>query len=193
MIVVPAPGYTREDGHENIASHFPMNANEPDFGKFFLRGLLSSCLQYCFLGPKIYVATRDIHETGSTVLHKDVSDAVNILAYAEQRPGDVDFDAKWLLFLEKDSSILREFLREVDQRRRTANGDNKLRSPTWDPIHAHEFHISDDMLSELRCRGVVPFIIHQRYGEAVFIPPGCAHQVRWLILCPALPLTCASG
>lgn len=35
MIVVPAPGYTREDGHENVAAHFPMNANEPDFGKVF--------------------------------------------------------------------------------------------------------------------------------------------------------------
>lgn len=130
------------------------------------------------LGPKIYVATRDIHKTGSTVLHKDVSDAVNILAYAEQRPEGVNFDAEWLIFLEEDSSILRAFLREVDQTRRAANGDNELRSSTWDPIHAHEFHISGDMLSELRRRGVVPFIIHQRYGEAVFIPVGCAHQVR---------------
>lgn len=112
------------------------------------------------------------------MLHKDVSDAVNILVYAEQRPERVDFDAKWLIFLEESSPILRDFLREVDQKRRAANGDNEPRSPTWDPIHAQEFHISNDMLPELRRRGVVPFIIHQRYGEAVFVPVGCAHQVR---------------
>jgi hypothetical protein len=148
----------------------------------------------CYIiGPKIYVATADIHETGSTVLHKDVSDAVNILVYAEQRPEHLDFDAKWLLFLEEDSPKLCKFLREVDRKRRAANGDNKPRSPTWDPIHAQEFHIRDEMLPELYLLGVVPFVIHQRHGEAVFVPPGCAHQVRLSFLRSTSSLTHALG
>jgi len=75
--------------------------------------------------------------------------------------------ALWHIFLRRDADLLRQFLR--DKYDTTLEGD--------DPIHAHRYYLTKPLLRELAERyKVVPFEIHQRVGDAVFIPAGCPHQ-----------------
>ncbi|KAG9124751.1 hypothetical protein FRC07_010375 [Ceratobasidium sp. 392] len=67
MDALPIPNYTRRDGILNVASHFATNAIAPD------------------LGPKMYNAFASNEGPGgqgSTRLHMDMADAVNIMMYA---------------------------------------------------------------------------------------------------------------
>ena len=117
-----------------------------------------------FSGPKMYIATRDTDQCGSTPLHVDATCAVNILAYSHS-DGSGNSGARWLIFRREDIAELREYLQGAQRR------------PTDDPIHTRSVFVTNDMLQELANRGVIPYRIHQRPGEAVFIPAGCAHQV----------------
>jgi [histone H3]-dimethyl-L-lysine9 demethylase len=104
---------------------------------------------------------------GTTRLHMDVADAVNIMTHAcatpEGRPGY----ATWDIFRAEDASALRAFLRA------------RFCVPTHeDPIHRQCFYLDCEMRQELaRKYGVWSHRIYQTPGEAVFIPAGCAHQV----------------
>lgn len=117
------------------------------------------------LGPKLYVAGKDVNARGSTPLHLDVTSAVNIMVYvsgdAPASPG-----ALWHIFRAQDVTALRAYLCEM--------AGSELGE---DPIHAQKTYVTAPMLEELRERGVIPFQVQQRLGEAVFIPAGCAHQV----------------
>ncbi|RDX40357.1 hypothetical protein OH76DRAFT_1334227, partial [Lentinus brumalis] len=149
-IPLPCQDIARVDGKLNLAAHFPKNGNAPD------------------LGPKMYIATgsKDHGDTfGTTKLHLDVTDAINLLPWCADRKGAA---AVWHIFAAESAPKLREFLLEYDA------------DPSApDPIHSQRFYLSDPMISELSTKkGVRPWIIYQRYGDAVFIPAGCAHQVR---------------
>ncbi|THH01849.1 hypothetical protein EW026_g891 [Hermanssonia centrifuga] len=154
----PVPNYVRRDGVLNIASHFPSNTVAPD------------------LGPKMYNAMASFEaqgSKGSTRLHMDMADAVNIMLYAAPTPDGRQGSAAWDLFKAEDSLKLRKFLR------RKFKGQYQ-----HDPIHSQQFYLDAQLRQELFTEfGVMSYRIYQKPGDAVFIPAGCAHQVCNLADC----------
>lgn len=52
-----------------------------------------------------------------------------------------------------------------------------------DPIHGQQFYLDVDLRKALfEEYGVKSYRVYQRPGDGVFIPAGCAHQVRLLFL-----------
>ncbi|KIJ70383.1 hypothetical protein HYDPIDRAFT_172215 [Hydnomerulius pinastri MD-312] len=155
---VPVPNYVRRDGTLNIASHFPSNTVAPD------------------LGPKMYNAMSSFESAGSkgsTRLHMDMADAINIMTYAAPTPDGKPGCAAWDLFRACDAAKLRTFLR------RKFKG-----SYQHDPIHSQQFYLDSNLRKELYdIYGIKSHRVYQRPGEAVLIPAGCAHQVCNLADC----------
>ncbi|KAF6767664.1 JmjC [Kalmanozyma brasiliensis GHG001] len=164
-LAVPAPEYTTREGVLNLGSCYPIGVIQPD------------------LGPKMYnawPASEGPRGQGTTRLHMDIADAVNIMLYAappvgddipeEHRPGV----AAWDIFRASDADALRAFLREEHAKLKFQD----------DPIHIQRFFISAPQRVKLwRKYGVKSWRIYQKPGEAVFIPAGCAHQVCNLTDC----------
>ncbi|KAI6046475.1 hypothetical protein EDC04DRAFT_2627847 [Pisolithus marmoratus] len=156
---VPVPTYSRRDGALNIASHFPSNTVAPD------------------LGPKMYNAmasSESAGSKGSTRLHMDMADALNVMTYAASTPDGKPGCAAWDLFRASDSEKLRHFLRRKF----------KTNNYQHDPIHSQQCYVDSQSRKELfDTYGVKSYRVYQRPGEAVFIPAGCAHQVCNLADC----------
>ncbi|KAL6298095.1 Clavaminate synthase-like protein [Sparassis latifolia] len=154
----PVPNYVRRDGVLNLASHFPSNTVAPD------------------LGPKMYNAMASFEaqgSKGSTRLHMDMADAINIMLYANTTPDGRPGCAVWDLYKAEDSIKLRKFLRK------RFKGQFQ-----HDPIHSQLFYLDSTLRQELYQEyGVKSYRIYQKPGEAVFIPAGCAHQVCNLADC----------
>jgi hypothetical protein len=107
---------------------------------------------------------------GSTRLHLDVTSAVNIMLYAADLTDGSPGGAIWHIFPSAAQPILREFLRTESTIGIQESGD---------PIHNQAIYLTPTLLQLLAERhDVRPFSIHQRPGDAIFIPAGCAHQVR---------------
>lgn len=143
---------------------------------------------------------------GSTRLHMDMADALNIMTYAAPCADGSPGCAAWDLFRAQDSEKIRAFLREKftpvntnangagpgsdgntggasvnGQKGKTGRGSEW--SGTNDPIHGQQFYLDEDLRAELFNRvGVMSYRVYQRPGEAVFIPAGCAHQVRGVMV-----------
>ncbi|KAI0824650.1 Clavaminate synthase-like protein [Trametes gibbosa] len=154
----PVPNYVRRDGVLNIASHFPSNTVAPD------------------LGPKMYNAMASFESQGSkgsTRLHMDMADAINIMTYASPMPDGRPGCAAWDIFRADDTSKLRKFLKK------------KFKGQyQHDPIHSQQFYLDSSLRQELyKDHGVMSHRVYQRPGDAVFIPAGCAHQVCNLADC----------
>ncbi|KAF8179254.1 hypothetical protein K438DRAFT_1725852 [Mycena galopus ATCC 62051] len=151
---VPVPNVVRRDGVLNLASHFHPQAVPPD------------------LGPKMYNAYANPKGTsrgshGSTKLHMDMADALNIMTHATDLPGGQSGAAAWDIFRAQDSNKIREFMRKKFPNLPTGQ----------DPIHSQQVYLDDTHLAELqRHAGVTSYRVYQKAGEAVFIPAGCAHQ-----------------
>ncbi|KIM21613.1 hypothetical protein M408DRAFT_101995 [Serendipita vermifera MAFF 305830] len=157
---VPAPNYTRRDGFYNISAHFPLNGVAPD------------------MGPKMYNAFKSREDGyGSTRLHMDMADAVNIMLYAAPLPGDTVGYAVWDIYPSESSAKIRKFLKE----------EYPLEtSPVQyvDPIHSQYFYLTPALRRKLFEKyKVSSWRIYQKPGDAVFIPAGCAHQVCNLADC----------
>ncbi|KAI1785486.1 hypothetical protein LXA43DRAFT_899759 [Ganoderma leucocontextum] len=158
----PCPDVTRYNGILNLASHYPVNsAVVPD------------------LGPKMYVALAsplDDDRYGTTNLHIDVTDAINILVWSSGTPSDSA--AIWDIIPFEALRALREFIQ-----------DKGLYTGAGDPIHAQAIFLTDEMIQQFTTHSKFPvWRIHQRLGDAVFIPAGCAHQVR--NVCNATKVAC---
>jgi lysine-specific demethylase 3 len=112
---------------------------------------------------------QDSHH-GSTRLHLDVTSAVNIMLYAAPYPDGSPGLALWHIFPLSDTNEIREFLQEAQSVGFNGQGD---------PIHSHDIYLTPLLLAMLEQRtGIWPYAIYQAPGDAVFIPAGCAHQVR---------------
>lgn len=112
---------------------------------------------------------------GSTGLHLDVSDAVNMMPdaplpqQADGSPNPNKGGACWDIFRAEDSDGLRDFLREKFGL-----------SKTMDPIHSQLYYIDLKLRKELwDSKKIKSWRFVQQVGEAVFIPAGCAHQVSF--------------
>ncbi|KAJ1023199.1 hypothetical protein NDA16_003352 [Ustilago loliicola] len=162
---VPAPEYTTREGVLNLASCYPTGVIQPD------------------LGPKMYnawPASEGKGGNGTTRLHMDIADAVNIMLYAASPTGqDVPEEhqpgvAAWDIFRAEDADTLRIFLREEHAKLNFKD----------DPIHIQRFFISAPQRVKLWQKyGIKSWRIYQKAGEAVLIPAGCAHQVCNLTDC----------
>ena len=112
----------------------------------------------------MYIALAAKSDRGTTNLHLDVTDAVNMMPWGK---ANEEACATWDIFPRESALQLREFLRleyEVPM--------------TIDPIHSQSIYLSDAALERLASEtGVRPWRILQRVGDAVFIPAGCPHQV----------------
>jgi [histone H3]-dimethyl-L-lysine9 demethylase len=121
-------------------------------------------------GPKMYNSDGTMTENsshGSTRLHMDITDALNVMLWAAQQPNGEPGYANWQLFAPRDLDKIRKYLIE--------NGHFKSNG---DPIHSQSIYITTQMLHKLNVEyGVVPINIAQQPGMAVFIPGGWAHQV----------------
>ncbi|KAG6889022.1 hypothetical protein C0992_006718 [Termitomyces sp. T32_za158] len=232
---VPVPSYVRRDGVLNLASHFPEDTIAPDIGGFFFvsrvgvssfsfssRSLLFTPRHAPPLtltrtaGPKMYNAMATTQEAGSkgtTRLHMDMADALNIMTYAAPAPDGSQGCAAWDLFRAEDSDRIRAFLAEYVRARdapaagagagggvggdgsaganvgagAAAAAKGKEARVDWttnDPIHGQQFYLDEEMRERLYATtGVMSYRFYQRPGEAVFIPAGCAHQVANMADC----------
>ncbi|XP_036140897.1 lysine-specific demethylase 3A isoform X2 [Monomorium pharaonis] len=195
MKVLPLSEYTHRNGRLNLASRLPNCFVRPD------------------LGPKMYNAYGSaLHSNkGTTNLHLDISDAVNVMVYVGM-PKDVTED--------ESKKTTAEAMRAIDEagcdiltRRRArkeeekpgalwhiyaARDADKIRDllnavalergarlePHHDPIHDQSCYLDGPLRERLyREYGVEGYAIVQCLGDAVFVPAGAPHQVRNLQNC----------
>lgn len=109
----------------------------------------------------MYIAYADKDGVGSTVLHKDMSDAFNLLCHTGMDNGY----AEWTMFADNDDNDIMEWAR-------------KRWGITGNPFHQQTiFFRSEDLQELFAATGVKPYIIHQRKGDLIFIPSDFGHQV----------------
>jgi len=184
---IPLPDYTRREGRYNLASYIPDFFVRPD------------------LGPKMYIAYGSplYPEYGSTNLHLDMSDAVNLIVYVGIPKGEswqqhylagiravdeagcdiatrkrvrqkgVVVGALWHIFHPRDADKIRDFLNKVSLEK-----GQKL-EPHNDPIHDQSVYLDGQLRQRLFDEyGVVGYAYPQCEGDTIFIPAGAPHQVR---------------
>uniref|UniRef100_A0A182VZW8 [histone H3]-dimethyl-L-lysine(9) demethylase n=1 Tax=Anopheles minimus TaxID=112268 RepID=A0A182VZW8_9DIPT len=192
MKSLPLAEYTRREGRLNLASRLTSFFVRPD------------------LGPKMYSAYGSaLHPTkGTTNLHLDISDAVNVMVYVGipkdvPRRGynekivelidseDCDYltrqrirqrkelpGALWHIYHAQDADKIRALLNKIELER---GGTIK---PNHDPIHDQKWYLDRNMRKRLQQEyHVEGYTIVQCAGDAIFIPAGAPHQVRNLHNC----------
>ncbi|XP_055638847.1 uncharacterized protein LOC129776927 [Toxorhynchites rutilus septentrionalis] len=192
MKCLPLAEYTRREGRLNLASRLSSFFVRPD------------------LGPKMYSAYGSaLHPSkGTTNLHLDISDAVNIMVYVGV-PKDVDqakyaqkvldaidadeYDAVtrqrinekdelpgavWHIYHAKDADKIRSLLNKIEVEK---GGSIKT---DHDPIHDQKWYLDANLRKRLlKEYNVEGYSIVQCSGDAIFIPAGAPHQVRNLHNC----------
>lgn len=192
MNALPLPEYTHRNGIFNLASRLPEFFVKPD------------------LGPKMYNAygSAATPRSGSTNLHLDISDAVNMMLYvgipeddkenaekvaalsAMDEAGCCELTKKrvlhdgekpgalWHIFDPEDADKIRDLLNKVAKER------GETIEPHHDPIHDQSWYLDDELRRRLLEEySVIGYTIVQFLGDAVFIPAGAPHQVRNLHSC----------
>lgn len=184
MRALPLSEYTSRTGKLNLAARLPECFVRPD------------------LGPKMYTAYGGAG--GTTNLHLDVSDAVNVMVHASA-PADAPERAReaaraaeeagvdvlsrrrarlkppaalWHIYAAKDADKIRDFLVRAELER------GARPRPQHDPVHDQTWYLDAALRERLyREYGVEGYAILQCPGDAVFIPAGAPHQVRNLLDC----------
>ncbi|KAF7725526.1 hypothetical protein EC973_009556 [Apophysomyces ossiformis] len=152
MHMLPIPEYCTSKGYFNLSNRLPKEYVPPD------------------LGPKMFIAygsTKDGRDYGTTKLHCDMADAVNVMCYAHIV--DTKASATWDIYPSESLSILREFAAKIAKERGFQ---------VQHPIHSQWIYLDDELQDRLwQEYGIKSWRVHQNVGDAVFIPAGCAHQV----------------
>jgi len=118
-----------------------------------------------------YGSVQDNSHHGSTKLHTDLTDAVNIMVWAAARQQGQQGHALWHIFPQAASPVICDYLK-----------NHAGYSESGNPIHSQSIYFTPAMLDDLATRyGVRAFTIYQQPGEAIYIPAGCAHQVCTLV------------
>lgn len=94
------------------------------------------------------------------------------MLYAAPRTGEAEGVAVWDIYPATDSHLIRTFLKKEFPLEK---------SPVKyvDPIHSQYFYLTPILRRKLYNKhNVRSWRIYQKPGDAVFIPAGCAHQVR---------------
>ncbi|XP_054428701.1 probable JmjC domain-containing histone demethylation protein 2C isoform X3 [Pteronotus mesoamericanus] len=185
---LPLPEYCNPEGKLNLASHLPGFFVRPDLGPRL-------CSAYG-------VAAAKDHDIGTTNLHVEVSDVVNILVYVGIAKGngilskagilkkfeEEDLDdilrkrlkdsseipgALWHIYAGKDVDKIREFLQKISKEQ----GLEVL--PEHDPIRDQSWYVNKKLRQRLleEC-GVRTCTLVQFLGDAVVLPAGALHQVQ---------------
>ncbi|XP_067996215.1 probable JmjC domain-containing histone demethylation protein 2C isoform X2 [Melanerpes formicivorus] len=185
---LPLPEYCSPEGKLNLASHLPGFFVRPDLGPRL-------CSAYGV------AATKD-HDIGTTNLHIEVSDVVNILVYVGIAKGngvlsksgvlkkfeEEDLDdllrkrlkdsselpgALWHIYAGKDADKIREFLQKIAKEQ----GLEVL--PEHDPIRDQSWYVNKKLRQRLLEEyGVKTCTIIQFLGDAIILPAGALHQVQ---------------
>lgn len=193
MKSLPLKDYTKRNGKFNLTSRLPSCFSKPD------------------LGPKMYNAYGSaLHPTkGTTNLHLDMSDAVNVMVYVGV-PKSTDNDNSYIEAAYKAvdesgcDSLQRERIRQKNQlpgalwHIYAPRDANKIRDllnkvaiergvklePNHDAIHDQSWYLDSELRGRLYNEyGVEGYTIAQCLGDSVFIPAGAPHQVRNLLNC----------
>nr|XP_019587339.1 PREDICTED: probable JmjC domain-containing histone demethylation protein 2C isoform X1 [Rhinolophus sinicus] len=185
---LPLPEYCNPEGKFNLASHLPGFFVRPDLGPRL-------CSAYGV------VAAKD-HDIGTTNLHVEVSDVVNILVYVGIAKGngilskagilkkfeEEDLDdilrkrlkdsseipgALWHIYAGKDIDKIREFLQKISKEQ----GLEVL--PEHDPIRDQSWYVNKKLRQRLLEEyGVRTCTLIQFLGDAIVLPAGALHQVQ---------------
>ncbi|XP_029787615.1 probable JmjC domain-containing histone demethylation protein 2C isoform X7 [Suricata suricatta] len=185
---LPLPEYCNPEGKFNLASHLPGFFVRPDLGPRL-------CSAYG-------VAAAKDHDIGTTNLHVEVSDVVNILVYVGIAKGngilskagvlkkfeEEDLDdvlrkrlkdsseipgALWHIYAGKDIDKIREFLQKISKEQ----GLEVL--PEHDPIRDQSWYVNRKLRQRLLEEyGVRTCTLVQFLGDAVVVPAGALHQVQ---------------
>ncbi|PPQ82156.1 hypothetical protein CVT26_008794 [Gymnopilus dilepis] len=143
-----APSFLCLRGPMNLASYWPKQSNAPD------------------MGPKIYIAESDIKSQGTTHLHMDHSAAVNIMLHTSTRPGTLgEGGARWEIWPPSSTAALSKHISPSSTAEECEIGMPILCEKHYVPAKS-----SPNLAEE-------PWSFVQHPGDAVFIPPGCPHQV----------------
>jgi lysine-specific demethylase 3 len=165
MRCAPMRDYTTCEGKFNLINRLPKVFNRPD------------------IGPKMYSAyglSKTFTRRGTTNLHLDISDAINIMVCDTKTPDQNISGALWHIFDREDTEKLRSFLKKVEN---CGVGHVESR-PDCDPIHDQTHYLDDYMLKRLNDeQNVIGRAFTQHTGETVVIPAGCPHQVKNLSNC----------
>lgn len=172
---------------------------------------LPACLVKPDLGPKLYIAYSQLtsqatRKAGTTNLHIDVSDAVNVLVYVgigghgddgsdkeeeiqqvEAEILDSNIDEAQLQRLrngERPGALWHLFRSDDAKKIREYIGRTRRKCPGSDTIHDQTAYLEKEDLEKLREWSQVEcYPILQFLGDAVFIPSGAPHQVKNLHSC----------
>ncbi|UJR20979.1 hypothetical protein I4U23_024085 [Adineta vaga] len=172
---------------------------------------LPSCLLKPDLGPKLYIAYSQLtslatKKAGTTNLHIDVSDAVNVLVYVgigghgddgvnkeeeisqvEAEILDSNIDEAQLQRLrngERPGALWHLFRSDDAKKIREYIGRTHRKAHGSDSIHDQTAYLEKEDLEKLReWSKVESYPILQFLGDAVFIPSGAPHQVKNLHSC----------
>ncbi|KAJ2401605.1 hypothetical protein GGI23_001284 [Coemansia sp. RSA 2559] len=149
MSALPFPQYTHRDGRFNMAARLPSEHVPPD------------------LGPKMYCAyasSEDAGGVGTTNLHCDAADAVNIMAHCGPLAEGAPAAAVWDIYPSEAAGAIREFIGAPPK--------------GGDAIHNQTTYLTLPDRRRLHEQfGVSGYRVLQNPGDAVFVPAGCAHQV----------------
>ena len=163
-------------------------------------------------------SSQEASSKGSTRLHMDMADALNVMLYASSCEDGSEGYAVWDLFRAEDSDKIRLFLKkhfgfspppppgtpapvngqpEAKGSKASAGKGAPAAKPSiharHDPIHGQQFYLDVELRKALwEEYGVKSYRVYQRPGDGVFVPAGCAHQVRvfsFSLFLPILELT----
>ncbi|KAI8792891.1 lysine-specific demethylase 3B isoform X1 [Biomphalaria glabrata] len=194
MQALPLPEYTQRNGKLNLASRLPDFLVRPD------------------LGPKMYNAygSSQFPKEGTTNLHLDISDAVNVMVYVGipwDGPGGRKAQEEAAVKAIDDAgcdSITKRRVREVheipgalwhiydahdadkirDFLNKVAKERGEIIEKDHDAIHDQSWYLDKELCDRLlKEYGVQGYTIVQCLGDALFIPAGAPHQVRNLHSC----------
>ncbi|XP_053306482.1 probable JmjC domain-containing histone demethylation protein 2C isoform X2 [Spea bombifrons] len=186
--MLPVPEYCNPDGKFNLASYMPSFFVRPDLGP-------RMCSAYGV------IATKD-QDTGTTNLHIEVSDLVNILVYVGAAKGngivsksgvvkkfeEEDLDeclrkrlkdsdevpgSLWHIYETRDADKIREFLHKA------AKEQCLEILPDHDPIRDQNWYLNKKLRqSLLEDYGVKSYTLVQFLGDAIILPAGAIYQVQ---------------